>query len=163
MLLGLVWSIFGLMILGMGALAVWATYGGDMRPTKPGDMPEWWMYGVGAALAFGGFALISGGLGRMVSAFARECYFMAGPDGIAIRVPKQGWFGRFRVMEYRVRWNEISQIVRFVQRVNLIPVSSELQIHLETGNRIGIARHYFRDGVKAIQQKLAAIAATFGR
>ncbi|MGO8757720.1 MAG: hypothetical protein ACLQG3_06310 [Terracidiphilus sp.] len=118
---------------------------------------------VGAALAFGGFALFSGGLGRMVSAFARNCSFMAGPEGIAIRVPKQGWFGRFRVVETRVPWNQIGQIVRFVQRVNLIPVSSELRVHLKTGARIDIPRHYFRDSVKTIQQKLAAIAAAFGQ
>ncbi|MGO8757719.1 MAG: hypothetical protein ACLQG3_06305 [Terracidiphilus sp.] len=41
LLVGAVRSIFGLMILGMDALAIWATAGGDMRPTKPGDMPQW--------------------------------------------------------------------------------------------------------------------------
>lgn len=161
-LLGLVRTVFGLLILGMGALVFWATANGDMQPTRPGDMPHWWMFVVGAAFAFSGFALFSGGLGRMVSAFAPNCFFMAGPEGIAIRLPKQGWFGRFRIVEYRVRWSEIGQIVRFVHRVNLIPVASELRIYLASGTRIDIERHYFRLSVKAIQHELAAIASACG-
>ena len=157
-LLGLIKAVFGLMVLGMGALVLWVTAGGEMQPTKPGDMPHWWMYVVGAAFAFGGLALLAGGLGKMASALARNCLFMAGPEGIAIRLPKQGWFGRFRVVEYDLKWNQIAQFVRFINRVNLIPVSSELRIELNAGGTVAIARHYFRDSVKAIQQKLSVIA-----
>src|SRR5579863_6561113 len=100
LLLGLAEAVFGLLVLGMGAVAIWATSVGEMRPTKPGDMPEWWMYFVGSALALGGLALFASGLGRMLSALARNCFFMAGPEGIMLRMPKQGWFGRFRMVEY---------------------------------------------------------------
>ena len=64
LLLGMTEAVFGLMVLGMGALAIWATSAGEMRPTKPGDMPEWWMYLVGAALALGGLALSSQRIGK---------------------------------------------------------------------------------------------------
>ncbi len=156
-------TIFGLLIGLMGALAIWATWGGDMKPTQPGDMPVWWMYLVGAALSFTGFCFVSGGLGRIVSALARNCYFKAGPDGIAIRLPKQGWFGRFRLVEYNLRWNEIKQLIHFTHRINLIPVSAELRIELQAGGRVTIERHFFSSGVKEIQQKLSTIEAAVGR
>lgn len=155
--------IFGLLVGTMGAAVAWGAAHGEMKPTQPGDMPSWWMFLVGAALAFMGFCFVSGGLGRAVSAFARNCYIMAGPDGIAVRVPKQGWFGRFRMVEYVLRWNEIRQVVRFVQRINLIPVSSELRIEPQTGKRVAIPRHYFEASVKEIQQRLVAIQTTYGR
>jgi hypothetical protein len=162
-LLGVARTIFGLLIGLMGALAIWAASAGEMNPTKPGDMPSWWMVVVGAALAFTGFCFVSGGVGRMVSAFARDCYFRAGPEGIAIRLPKQGWFGRFRLTEYRFRWDEIKQLVHFTHRVNLIPVSRELRIEPQTGKTVSIPRHYFSASVKAIQQQLLAIQALVGR
>jgi hypothetical protein len=161
-LLAVVRTIFGLLIGLMGALTLWATWGGEMRPIKPGDMPVWWIYLVGAALAFAGFCFVSGGLGRMVSAFARNCYFKAGPGGMAIRLPKQGWFGRFRLVEYNLRWNEIKQVVHFTHRINLIPVSSELRIELEAGGRVTIERHYFSSSVKQIQEELLTIRAVAG-
>ncbi|MGA3334289.1 MAG: hypothetical protein ABSC62_09020 [Terracidiphilus sp.] len=156
-------TIFGLLIGLMGALAIWATWGGDMKPTQPGDMPVWWMYLVGAALAFTGFCFVSGGLGRIVSALARNCYFKAGPDGIAISLPQQGWFGRYRLVEYNLRWNEIKQLVHFTHRINLIPVSTELRIELQAGGRVTVERHFFSASVKEIQQKLSTIEAAVGR
>lgn len=156
-------TIFGLLIGLMGAVALWATWGGDMGPTKPGDMPVWWMYVVGAALAFTGFLFVSGGLGRMVSAMAKDCYFKAGPDGIAIRMPKQGWFGRFQLVEYKLGWNEIKQLVHFSHRINLIPVSSELRIELAAGGSVVIERHFFSATVKEIRETLLRIGAAVGR
>jgi hypothetical protein len=163
LLLGLAEAVFGLMVLGMGAITIWATWGGDMKPTKPGDMPEWWMYIVGAALGLGGVALFTSGLGRMLSGLARNCFFMAGPEGIALRMPKQGWFGRFRVVEYDLKWDQIAQFVRYIHRAHLIPVGSDLRIELKVGGRVVIARHYFRDSVMEIQQRLLAMQTTFGR
>ena len=163
LLLGLTEAVFGLMVLGMGALAIWAASAGEMRPTKPGDMPEWWMYFVGAALVLGGLALFTSGLGRMLSGFARNCFFMAGPEGIALRMPKQGWFGRFRVVEYDLKWNQIAQFVRYIHRAHLVPVGSDLRIELKAGGRVVIARHYFRDSAKEIQQRLVAIQSLGGR
>jgi hypothetical protein len=163
LLLGLTEAVFGLMVLGMGAVAIWATSAGEMRPTKPGDMPEWWMYFVGAALVLGGLALFTSGLGRMLSGFERNCFFMAGPEGIALRMPKQGWFGRFRLVEYDLKWNQIAGFVRYIHRAHLIPVGSDLRIELKAGGRVVIARHYFRDSVKEIQQRLVTIQTTVGR
>ncbi len=163
LLLGMTEAVFGLMVLGMGALAIWATSAGEMRPTKPGDMPEWWMYLVGAALALGGLALFTSGLGRMLSGFARNCFFMAGPDGIAVRMPKQGWFGHFRVVEYELNWNQIAQFVRTIHRAHMIPVGSDLRIEMKDGGRVVIARHYFRDSVKEIEQQLLTKQTTMGR
>jgi hypothetical protein len=157
-LLGLTEAVFGLIVLGMGALAIWATSAGEMRPTKPGDMPEWWMYLVGAALALGGLALFTSGLGRMLSALARNCFFMGGPEGISIRMPKQGWFGYFRVVEYDLRWNQIAGFARYIHRAHSIPIGSDLRIELKGGGRVVIARHYFRDSSKDLQQKLSTMA-----
>lgn len=163
LLLGLVRTVFGLLIGVMAAVTIWACTAGEFKPTKPGDMPVWWMYLVGAALAFGAFVLVSGGIGRMVGAFARDCYFRAGPGGLAIRLPKNGWFGRFRVVEYRLRWPEINGLVHFTHRVNLIPVSTELRIELVSGATIVVERHFFGDSIKAIQQRLMTLHAVAGR
>ena len=89
-LLGILRLIFGLLVGVMGAVAIWATASGDSAPRQPGDMPEWWMLLVGLVLCFVGIAIATGGVGRVVSAFTRDCYFRAGPDGIAIRLPVQG-------------------------------------------------------------------------
>jgi hypothetical protein len=161
--LGVMKAIFGVLVLGLGAIAIWATAAGDMAPKQPGDMPSWWMMLVGAVLAFVGFTILCGGVGRMVSAFARDCYFRAGPQGIAIRVPKQGWFGRFQLAEYRFRWEEIKQLVHFTHRINLIPVSRELRIEPQAGKTISIPRFYFSASVKNIQQQLSTIQASVGR
>jgi hypothetical protein len=121
------------------------------------------MYLVGLVLGFTGFVITTGGLGRLVSAFAPDCYFRAGADGLAIRLPVQGWFGRFRMTEYNFQWGEIKQLVHFTQRLNLIPISRELRIELEDGKTVVIKRHYFSASVKSIQQKLMTIRASVGR
>lgn len=162
-LLGIVRAIFGLLIALMGVVAVWATASGDSAPRNPGDMPSWWLMLVGLVLSFVGFAFVAGGVGRLISAFAKDCYFRAGPDGLAIRVPVQGWFGRFKLTEYDFQWSEIKQLVHFTHSVNLIPVSRELRIELESGKTVIIKRHYFSASVKSLQQQLATIQASVGR
>jgi hypothetical protein len=99
----------------------------------------------------------------VVSAFAKDCYFRAGPDGIAIRLPVQGWFGRYRMTEYNFRWSEIKQLVHFTHSLNLIPISRELRIELEDGRTAVIQRHYFLANVKSLQQQLLTIRASVGR
>jgi len=158
-LLGLVRTIFGLLIGIMAAVAIWATLGGEMKPKNPGDMPEWWMFLVGAGLAFAAFCFVTGGVGRMLSAFARDCYFRAGPEGIAVRLPRNGWFGRYKMITHRLGWDQVKQFVHFTHRVNFIPVSTELRIVLYSGGVIVIERHFFSAGVKAIQRKLLTIQA----
>lgn len=162
-LLGLVRIVFGLLIVGIGAVAVWAAAAGDTKPKNPGDMPAWWMYVVGAGFAFGGFCLLSGGVGRIISAFARDCYFRGGPGGIAVRFPKHGWFGRYKTVEYRPGWDNVKQLVHFTHRVNLIPVSRALHIELKSGGTIVIDRYLFSSSVKQIQRRLLAIQALVGR
>jgi MFS family permease len=162
-MLGILRAIFGLLVALMGVVAVWATASGDSAPRQPGDMPSWWMSLVGLVLGFVGFAIASGGLGRLVSAFAKDCYFRAGPDGLAIRLPVQGWFGRFRLTEYNFQWAEIKQLVHFTHSINLIPVSRELRIELEDGKRVVIQRHYFSASVKTLQQQLLTIRASVGK
>jgi hypothetical protein len=162
-LLGILRAIFGLLVALMGVVAVWATASGDSAPRQPGDMPSWWLSLVGLVLGFVGLAIASGGLGRLVSAFAKDCYFRAGADGLAIRLPVQGWFGRFRLTEYNFQWGEIKQLVHFTQSLNFIPISRELRIELENGKRVVIQRHYFSASVKNLQQQLMTIRASVGR
>jgi hypothetical protein len=162
-LLGILRAIFGLLVALMGVVAVWATASGDSAPRQPGDMPSWWMSLVGLVLGFVGFAIASGGLRRVVSAFAKDCYFRAGPEGLAIRLPVQGWFGRFRLTEYNFQWSEIKQLVHFTHSINLIPISRELRIELEEGKTVTIQRHYFSASVKTLQQQLLTIRASVGK
>jgi len=163
-LLGILRVIFGLILAVPAGLLIWIGPNGEAgAPHNPGDMPPWWMFFVGLVLGFVSFAITMGGLGRVVSAFARDCYFRAGPDGIAIRLPVQGWFGRFRMTEYSFQWGEIRQLVHFTHSINLIPISRELRIELEDGKTVVIKRHYFSASVKSLQQKLATIRASVGR
>jgi hypothetical protein len=162
-LLGILRAIFGLLVALMGVVAVWATASGDSAPRQPGDMPSWWMFFIGLMLGFAAFCIFSGGVGRVLSAFAKDCYFRAGPDGLAIRLPVQGWFGRFRLTEYNFQWGEIKQLVHFTHSVNLIPVSRELRIELVEGKTVTIQRHYFSASVKTLQQQLLTIRASVGK
>ena len=163
-LLGFLRMIFGLIVAVPAGLLIWIGPNGEAGATRaPGDMPAWWMFLIGLVLAFVAFCIVTGGVGRMVSAFAEDCYLRAGPDGVSIRFPMQGWFGRFKLTEYSFRWNEIKQLVHFTHRINFIPVSRELQIELVAGKTITIKRHYFSASVKNLQQQLLTIQASVGR
>jgi hypothetical protein len=163
-LAGILRLIFGLIVAVPAGLLIWIGPNGEAgAPHNPGDMPPWWMFLVGLVLGFVAFCITTGGLGRVVSAFARDCYFRAGPDGLAIRLPVQGWFGRFRMTEYNFQWGEIKQLVHFTHSINLIPISRELRIELEDGKTVTIKRHYFSASVKSLQQQLATIRVSVGR
>ncbi len=112
---------------------------------------------------FAAFCFISGGVGRVISAFMRDCYFRAGVEGMAIRVPKQGWFGRFKMMEYPYKWEEIEKLTPVTNSVNFIPISSELKIRLYGGKEITIERYYFSSSAKRIYAELLAILARAGK
>jgi MFS family permease len=161
-LLALVRVVFGLMLGLAGAVVLWATAHGDFQPKQPEDMPHWWMYVVGSFFAFAGLAFVTGGIGRFVSAFARGCYFRAGPDGFAVRLPKYRWFGLFRIVEYRFQWHRIKRLVTATRRHNLIPMARELQIETYSGETVAVGRHFFTDNIKSIQQKLLLVQATVG-
>ena len=162
-LLGMVKAIFGLLVTGMGVVAIYATAGGDMKPTHPGDMPQWWMILVGAGLAIFGLVVASGGVGRMLSALADGCYFKAGPEGLAVRLPKEGWLGRFRLVEYHFRWEEIEDLIYFTRSTHLIPVARELHIRLNSGNEVTIQRFYFAASIKSIREELMKIRTQAGK
>jgi hypothetical protein len=132
------------------------------QPHSAADPPRWLI--ALAPLLIGMMALlaISSGLGRMVSAFSRKCFFRAGRDGISIRLPKRGWFGRFRLAEYWFKWNEVDRLVHFTYRVNGIPTSTELRIHLKNGTRLAVDRMYFSTSVKGLQEQLLAIQNSVG-
>jgi len=160
-----IWRVIFGALLGVPAgLLIWIGPAGEPGAARAaGDMPPWWMFVVGLVLAFVAFVFITGGVGRIVSAFSRECYFLAGPQGVAIKMPKRGRFGRFSLIEYNFKWNEIQQLVQFTHRVNLIPVSRELRIHLMDGKTVAIERFYFSANVISLQEQLVTIGASVGR
>ncbi len=162
-LTGLWRIIFGLLLSVPGVLLVYIGPAGEPgAPHKAGDMPPWWLFLVGWVLVFVACGLVAGGVGRIISAFSSKCYFRAGPDGIAIRIPKRGWFGRYRLTEYEFKWGEIKQLVHFTHRLNLIPVSTELRIQLQNGKTIAIERFYFSASIKSLQKQLLTIGASVG-
>jgi hypothetical protein len=156
--------IFGALLAIPGIALIWIGPNGEPGATRaPGDMPVWWMFVVGLVFAFAAFSFITGGVGRIISAFAQDCYFRAGPEGMTFRLPRQGWFGRYRLTEYAFRWNEIKQLMHFTHSLNLIPVSRELQVHLFEGKPIIVQRYYFKASVKSLQERLLTIAGSVGR
>ena len=85
------------------------------------------------------FALhFPGGIGRMLSAFAQDCYLRAGPGGVFVRMPRQKIYGRYRVLYWHLEWPQIANIVDYTYRVNGIPMSRELQIRLQDRSRLAI-------------------------
>ena len=99
----------------------------------------------------------------MVSAFARDCYFRAGLAGIALRFPVMGWFGRYRILQYDLSWEQIKQLVHFTHRVNLIPVARELRVELTDGKTVVVQRRCFSHSIRRIQAQLQAIRVMYQR
>lgn len=156
--------IFGtLLAIPAGALIYIGPAGEPGAPHHPGDMPSWWMFVVGLGLAVVALAFVAGGVGRIVCAFARGCYVRAGADGMAVRLPKQGWFGRFRLMEHAFKWEEIEQLIYFTRSLNLIPVARELHVRLYGGTEVIIERFYFSPGTKRLCEELMSIRALAGK
>jgi hypothetical protein len=161
--LGALKAIYGLFVGFLGELTLWAAASGEFQPTKSGDMPHWWFYILGALLTFGGIALLTGGVGRIVSGFARNCYFRAGPEGLAVRLPKYFWFGRYQIIEYRFAWSQIKGLVHFTRRLNFIPFGWELHIEPQSGKMVSIERHFFTDSIKTVQKRLLSIETMVGK
>ena len=163
-LTGLWRIVFGaLLAIPAGALIYIGPSGEPGATRAPGDMPAWWMFVVGLGLGVAALAFIAGGMGRIVSSLARDCYFRAGTDGLAIRLPRQGWFGRFKMMEYQYKWAEIEQLIHFTRSLNLIPVARELHIRLYGGKEVTIERFYFSKSIKRLREELMAIQAQAGQ
>lgn len=160
-----VWRIlFGALVAIPGGLLIWIGPNGEAgAPRAPGDMPPWWLYLVGFGLAFFALTLITGGIGRIVSAFAGDCHFRAGAEGMAVRLPKMGWFGRFKLVDYQFKWEEIESLIHFTRSINLIPVARELHIHLYGGKEVTIERFYFSASIKRLREELMNIRALAGK
>jgi len=156
-----VWRVlFGLIWAVVAGVLIWIGPSGEAgAPRQPGDMPAWWMFMVGLGLAVVALAFITGGVGRMVSAFAAGCYLRAGEEGMAVRWPKMGWFGSFRMTELAFKWEEIEQIVYFTRSVNMIPVAREIHIRLFGGKEVTIERYYFKANAKRLATQLTALQA----
>jgi hypothetical protein len=158
------WRLLFGAVIGFAAcvlIVVVAQTAGEPRTAE--DFPPWLGIVAGSLLGLGAVAVLSAGLGRMISAFARNCYFRAGREGISVRLPRQRWFGRFRVVEYWFKWNEVDRVVHFTYKTNGIPTATELRIHLNNGTRLTVDRMYFSADVWSIQYQLVAIQKTVGR
>lgn len=151
-------TLFGLVVSTIPAVLIWMSlHSEDSAPRKAGDLPPWGLFLVGLVLSLIAIGILTGGIGRIISAFSRDCFFRAGRDGLAFRFPKQGWFGRFRLQLYRFKWSEIDQIVHFTYRVNLIPVSTSLHIYPVGGKKIEVERMYFAKNSKELQKSLLSL------
>jgi hypothetical protein len=149
-----------LLAIPAGMLVYIGPSGERMANPPAGEPYPWYFFAFGLVLLFCCVYIFAGGVGRIRSAFAENCYFRAGTDGIAIRLPKPGWFGRFQIIEYNIKWSEIKELVHFTYRVNLIPVTRELRIFLNDGKKITIDRKYFSASVKKLQEQLLTIQAS---
>ncbi|HEY6259633.1 MAG TPA: hypothetical protein VIY51_27975 [Xanthobacteraceae bacterium] len=162
-LVGLGRMLAGAVPLGIGAIFVVMATQMPVAEPSAADPPDWSLAVPAALFLFIGLALFLGGIGRICSAFARNCYLRAGRDGIALRLPVQGWFGRFRVREFNIRWGEIGQLVHFTYRINGIPTARELRIQRRDGTMIKVERHIFSDSTALVQNRLHEIMAGAGR
>jgi hypothetical protein len=160
-----IWRIlFGAILAIPAGLLIWIGPSGEAGATRaPGDMPPWWMFVIGLAFAFAALTLITGGVGRIVSAFAKDCHFRAGAEGMAVRLPKQGWFGRFTLIDHQFKWEEIESLIHFTRSINLIPVARELHIRLYGGKEVTIERFYFSASIKRLREQLLEIRMLAGK
>jgi hypothetical protein len=142
---------------------VYALMKTSAQPHSAADPPRWLLYLVGSLFVLGTAAVLSSGAGLIISAFSTQCFFRAGRDGISVRMPKRSWFGRFRLAEYWLKWNEVDRMVHFTYRTNGIPMSTELRIHLLNGTRLTVERRYFSASVRRLQEQLLAIQASVER
>lgn len=121
------------------------------------DPPIWALGLIGLLFFVVGLSMLTGGIGRMISAFSRKCCFRTGPEGIVLRFPVRGWFGRYTVPEWKLRWDDVVQIYDFVYKINGIPTSSELRLRLRDGKTIKIPREYFAASPAVLAQHLPAM------
>jgi len=157
-----IWRIvFGLLLASFpfALIYVLANTSGSLTSDAEG-MQRWWVFVLAGAFTLVSLSFVLGGAGRIVSAFGGACYFRAGAEGIAIRLPEQGWFGRFRLIEHQFRWEEIEQLTSVTRSMNMIPVARELHIRLYGGKEVAIERFYFSAPIKQVLQKLQTIRAT---
>lgn len=127
------------------------------------DMPMWIIELIGLLFFLVGLLIFLGGVGRIVSAFMPRCFLRAGPEGLHLRFPLRGALGRFSLPEYKLAWAEIAQIGLFTYRINGIPTSSELRLHLRNGKTLKIERSLFAASSARLQAQLLALQAQGAR
>jgi hypothetical protein len=152
-LTGLWRVMFGVAFIFIAAVAVYAFMHGPSSRSSA-DPPMWLIALIPVFFSLIGAVAAASGIGRIVSAFARNCYLRGGADGIAVRLPVRGWFGRFRVTTFHFRWDEIDKLIEFTHRINGIPSNHELRIRLRNGRRLDIERCYFSLSSAALQERL---------
>lgn len=159
-----VWRLLFGLVMGFSAtvlmVIVVQTAG---EPHSAEGLPPGLTMVAGSVLGLVALVILSGAIGRMISAFSKNCFFRAGREGISVRLPRQRWFGRFRVVEYWFKWSEVYRVVHFTYKTNGIPTSTELRIHLNNGTKLKVDRMYFSANVWSIQYQLVEIQKAVGR
>lgn len=122
-----------------------------------GDPPLWAIALIGVVFALFGLAVLLSGIGRIISAFERDCYFRAGPGGIAVRCPVRHWFGRYSPPAQKWGWADIDRIVHHSYRISGIPAGTELHLYLKSGKRMKIERSCFAASPAELQKELLAL------
>lgn len=122
-----------------------------------GDPPLWAIALIGVVFALFGLAVLLSGIGRIISAFARDCYFRAGPGGIAVRCPVRHWFGRYSLPAQKWGWADIDRIVHHSYRISGIPAGTELHLYFKSGKRMKIERSCFAASPAELQKELLAL------
>ena len=101
-----------------------------------------------------GLAIFSGGIARVGCAFARNCYLRADAQGMALRLPELGWFGRYRMRELSLPWRDVAQLIDFTSRVSGIATSRKLRVRLRNGSTIKLPRYFFAQPISFIEDRL---------
>jgi len=159
-LISAIWRLlFGAMLALPFYALIFAMMHSKNAQHSSADPPAGLLIGVGIFFMLFVLAVIGSAVGRIVSAFSRGCYFRAGNNGIAIRMPKRGWFGRFRLVEYNVPWSDVKNLVHFTYRINGIPSSTELRIERYSGKPVVVERIYFSIGPRFLQAHLLDLRA----
>ncbi len=159
------WRIFFgalLAIISFSLLYLGANSSGPLTSDVEG-MQRWVLMVFAAGSTVVTLVFLLGGVGRIICSFSRQCYFRAGAEGFAVRLPKQGWFGRFRLIDYQFRLEEIEGLIHFTRSMNLIPVARELHIRLYGGKVVVIERFYFSASIKRLRGELIAIRTQAGK
>jgi hypothetical protein len=154
-LTGLWRVVFGGAFIFVGGVAAYAFLHGPAPSSA--DPPIWVIALIPVFFALIGAPAVASGVGRIASAFCRNCYLRGGPAGIAVRLPVRGWFGRFRVKTFAFGWDEIAKLIEFTHRINGIPSNHELRIVLRNGSRLIIERCYFSLSSAVLQERLLGL------
>jgi hypothetical protein len=157
---GFFWFLLGGVMAIVADACIFALMKTSAQQPSANDPPKWLIYMVVLLFVFLASLGLSSGLGRIISAFSRRCFFRAGRDGIAIRMPKRGWFGRFHLADYRLKWSEVERLVHFTYRTNGIPTATELRIYTRAGTMIRVERMYFSASAMGLQSHLLTIQAS---